>query len=227
LLVSAWRLVDRKQLMYHLRSTRFDMQIVLATAFAAFAISIEFCILVGVFLSVVLYVNRAARLRLTELAMTTDRIIVERGPGDPRCERIHIYGLEGELFFGSGPDLEKHFATIAGQAKPGARVIVLRLKRVRNPDAVCLELFERFLVGMKARGIRVLLCGVRPDFAEVMRTSGLDTQLGTKHLFIEQDGAASSTLDAVRFAYDLLQGDYCAICPRRGEAEQKVLYYMI
>ncbi len=203
------------------------MQIVLATAFAAFAISIEFCILVGVFLSVALYVNRAARLRLTELAMTADRVIVERGPGDPRCDRIRIYALEGELFFGSGPDLERHFDTIAGQAQPPARVIVVRLKRVRNPDAVCLELFERFLAKMKDRGVHVILCGVRLDFAEVMRTSGLDMQLGKQNLFIEQDGAASSTLDAVRYAYELLNGDFCDICPRRGEAEQKVIYYMI
>jgi SulP family sulfate permease len=227
LLISAWRLIDRKQLVYHLRSTRFDMQIVLATAFAAFAINIEFCILIGVFLSVILYINRAARLHLTELTMTPERVIVERSAGDPRCDRIHIYSMEGELFFGSGPDLEKHFAAIAAQAQPVTRVIVLRLKRVRNPDAVCLELFARFLAMMNERGIQVILCGVRPDFADVMRSSGLETQLGKENLFIEQDGAASSTLDAVRFAYELLKGDYCAICPRRGEAEQKVLYYMI
>jgi sulfate permease, SulP family len=227
LLVSAWRMVDRKQLAYHLRSTRFDMQIVLATAFAAFAISIEFCILVGVFLSVVLYVNRAARLRLTELALTPESTIVERGPSDPRCDRIHLYGLEGELFFGSGPDLEKHFDTIAHRAVPATRVIVMRLKRVRNPDAVCLELFERFLVRMKERSIQVILCGVRPDFAEVMRTSGLDIKLGQENLLTETDGAISTTQDAVRCAYKLLQGDYCAICPRRDESEQKSIFYVI
>ena len=213
--------------MYHLRSTRFDMQIVLATAIAAFAINIEFCILIGVFLSVVLYINRAARLHLTELTMTPERVIQERAAGDPRCDRILIFSLEGELFFGSAPDLEKHFESIAAQAQPVTRVIVLRLKRVRNPDAVCLELFAFFLVRMKERGIHVILCGVREEFAAVMRASGLESQLGKENLFIEQDGSASSTLDAVRFAYDLLKGDYCAICPRRGEAEQKVLYYMI
>lgn len=227
LLISAWRLVDRKQLAYHLRSTRFDMQIVLATAFAAFAVSIEFCILVGVFLSVVLYVNRAARLHLTELQLTPERVIVERGPNEPRCDRIHIYSLEGELFFGSGPDLDKHFETMAGQASEATRVIVLRLKRVRNPDAVCLEIIARFLARMRERKIRVILCGVRPDFAQVMRTSGVEEQLEPRNLFIEQDGAASSTLDAVREAYEELKGDYCAICPRRGEGEAKVLYYMI
>ena len=227
LLVSAWRLVDRKQLLYHLRTSQFDMQIVLVTALSAIVINIEFCILIGVFLSVGLYVRRAARLHMTELTMTPERVIREREASDPRCDRILIYSLEGELFFGSAPDLEKHFETVVERAQAGTRVIVLRLKRVRNPDAVCLELFERFIARMKERGIHVLLCGVRDDFAEILAASGLESQLGKQTVFIEREGASSSTLDAVRFAYDLIKGDYCAICPRRGEAEKQVLYYMI
>jgi sulfate permease, SulP family len=227
LLVSAWRLVDRKQLMYHLRTTRFDMQIVLVTAISAIVINIEFCILIGVFLSVALYVRRAARLHMTELTMTSERVIRERGPDDPHCDRIAIYSLEGELFFGSAPDLEHLFETIEVRARPATRVIVLRLKRVRNPDAVCLELFERFILKMKERGIHVILCGVRDDFVKMLQVSGLEATLGKEYVFIEQEGADSSTLDAVRFAYDLLKDDYCSFCPRRGEGEKPVLYYMI
>jgi sulfate permease, SulP family len=227
LLVAAWRLVDRKQLMYHLRTTRFDMQIVLATAISAIAINIEFCILIGVFLSVALYVRRAARLHMTELTMTAERVVRERDAADPRCDRIAIYSLEGELFFGSAPDLEALFETFAQRAGQATRVIVLRLKRVRNPDAVCLELFERFIATMKERGIQLLLCGVRDDFAKMLRVSGLEAALGKENIFIEQEGAASSTLEAVRFAYELLKGDFCSFCPRRGEGEKPVLYYMI
>lgn len=238
LLVSAWRLVDRKQLMYHLRTTRFDMLIVLATAISAFAINIEFCILIGVFLSVVLYVQRAARLHMTELIMTPERIIRERMPDDPRCERIFIYSLEGELFFGSAPDLEKHLETIEARANlpsppagerdgPPPRVVVLRIKRVRNPDAVCLEVLDHFADRLRERGIHLLLCGVRRDFAGVLQASGLDEKLGAAHIFYEKEAIFSATLDAVRYAYELLQGDFCATCPRRGEVPKEVLYYMI
>jgi len=239
LLVSAWRLVDRKQLLYHLRATRFDAQIVLATAVSAFAINIEFCILIGVFLSVVLYVNRSARLHLSELTMTPERIIRERVPTDPRCYRILIYSFEGELFFGSAPDLEKHFETIEKQALvgqtllagkqdgPTTRAVVLRLKRARNPDAVCLELLEHFIARMTDHGIQIILCGVRADFAQVLRNSGIEAELGRQYIFAEQDAVMSSTNAAVRFAYELLQGVYCEFCPRRGEGEKEVLYFMI
>src|SRR5262249_43017857 len=160
-------MVDRKRLLFHLRATRFDVGIVAATALTAVAVSVEFCILVGVFLSFVLYVPRAARLSLTELTVTPERVLRERGPADPPCSRLLIYDLEGELFFGAAPDLQKHLTRIEKCAGDSARVAVLRLKRVRNPDAVCLGLLDDFLGRMEARRVTVLLCGVRAELDKV------------------------------------------------------------
>lgn len=227
LMLASWRLVDGKQLMYHLRTTRFDAVIVLATALAAIAVSVEFCILIGVFLSFVLFVPRAARLHLSELALTPERVLYEREPGEAGCTRILMFSLEGELFFGSAPDLDRHLRSILTRAQNGVRAVVLRVKRVRNPDAVCLELLEHFVEDLRLRGIRFLLCGVRPDFAHALRASGLERRLGAASIFHETEGASSSTLDAVRAAYDTLQGDFCASCPRRGETGKEALYYMI
>jgi sulfate permease, SulP family len=227
LLLSAWRLVDRRQLLYHLRTTRFDAGIVLATALAAIFVSVEFCILIGVFLSFLLFVPRAARVHLSELTVTPERVIRERIPGDPSCGRILIFALEGELFFGSAPELERHFDSICARLVSGMRVVVLRLKRVRNPDAVCLQCFERFLTACHSAGAVVLLCGVRDDLARVLHTSGLEERLGSARIFRETEAAMSSTLEAVRHAYELLGDDQCASCPRRGESEKDVLYYMI
>jgi SulP family sulfate permease len=228
LMVSAFRLVNWRQLHYHLRTTRFDAGIVVATALAAVIVSVEFCILIGVFLSFLLYVPRAARVQLTEFILTKDRVLRERLPEDPHCGRILIFFLEGELFFGSAPDLDQGLTAIAERAlRHGVRVVVLRLKRVRNADAVCLALLDDFLKQMEGRGIAVFLCGVRGDLATVLRTSGIEARLG-RRIFREVAGA-SSTLDAVRQAYDLLDKDLCPTCPRRDDsgAGKDVLYYMI
>jgi SulP family sulfate permease len=227
LLISAYRLVDRKQLMYHLRTSRFDLQIVLATALSAVLINVEFCILIGVFLSVILYVGRAARVHLTEMTISSDRVIRERIPSDTRCDRVLLFSLEGELFFGSAPDLQAHFETIEGAIQGTTKVIVLRVKRVRNPDAVSLELFERFIRHIRQRGVHLLFCGVRSDFASMMHSSGVEALLGKQFIFREKEVVMSSTLEAVRYAYDLLQQDYCDGCPRRKEGKDEPLYYMI
>jgi SulP family sulfate permease len=229
LMVIAWRMVDRKQLLYHLRATRFDAGIVLATALSAVFVSVEFCILIGVFLSFVLYVPRAARIHLTELTLTPERVVRERVPADPPCGRMLLYNLEGELFFGAAPVLEEHLATISRRAANGIRVIILRMKRVRNPDAVCLSLLDRFVQRMRPRQITVLLCGVRRDLARTLHNTGLEVSVGSEHIFHELPSVWSSTLDAIRHGYDVLGNDLCATCPRRFELPggKETWYYMI
>jgi SulP family sulfate permease len=229
LVVTSFRMIDRKQLLFHLRATRFDRGIVLATALSAVFVSVEFCILIGVFLSFLLYVPRAAKLDLAELTLTPERVLRERVAADPYCGRMRIYDLEGELFFGSAPDLEKHFEHIESRLEGGVRVVVLRMKRARNPDAVCLAVFDGFMVRLEQLGITLLLCGIRPDLRGSLRRAGLTARLGLKQLFPETGGVESSTLDAVRYAYTLLAGDVCATCPRRAEmtGPKEAWYYMI
>jgi len=229
LILTAWQMVDRKQLLYHLRATRFDALIVVATAASAVFISVEFCILIGVFLSFLLYVPRAARIHMAELTLTPERVIRERVPGDPRCSRMLIYNLEGELFFGAAPAFERDLSAIEKRAGAETRVIVLRVKRARNPDGVCLALLDDFLKRMAARKIDVLLCGVRDELLHALKATGVAARLGPKRIFHEQLAVGSSTLDAVRAAYDLLQGDVCPTCPRRHDVkgQQQEWYYMI
>lgn len=231
LMLSAWRLVDRRELVYHLKTTRIDAWIVSLTAISAVAVSVEFCVLIGVFLSFVLYVPQAARVHLTELTLAPERVVRERISSDPVCNRIRIYSLEGELFFGAAPELEEHLNSIMETAKLGVRVVVLRLKRARNADAVCLSVLDRFITRMQAAQVTVLLCGIRPDLMKVIDASGLLRRLGSEHIFVfEETGAIwSSTLDAVRFAYEIVGDDVCEQCPRYAESlkEKEGWYFMI
>jgi SulP family sulfate permease len=231
LMISAWRLVDRQQLMYYLRTTRFDAWIVMLTAISAVAVSVEFCVLIGVFLSFVLYVPQAARMHLTELVLTPERVVRERIAADVPCNRIRIFSLEGELFFGAAPELEEHLEAIQAAAEGGVRVVVLRLKRARNPDAVCLSLLNRFIDHMHEAHVSVLMCGVRPDLMKVIETSGLVNRLGTDRVFVFQETGHiwTSTLEAVRFAYEIVGQDVCDHCPRHAESlnEKEGWYYLI
>jgi SulP family sulfate permease len=221
LILTGWRMIDRHQLAYHLRATRFDAGIVLATALAAVFISVEFCILIGVMLSFVLYIPRAAGAHLAEFTLTPEGIVRERIPTDPPCERVLLYNLEGELFFGSAPALEQQLSTIDRRAGPETRAVIIRVKRVRNPDAVCLRLLDTLVKRVRARGIHIVLCGVRRDLAKALRATGLYDHLGDSCIFLEAASTMSSTLDALHHAYTLLNGDTCSNCPRRGGASTK------
>ena len=264
LLLTATRMIDLPDLMYHIRATRFDAIIVIATALAAVFVSIEYCILIGVLLSFLCYVPRAAKVHVSELVVTSRRLIRDRLPTDPRCSYIRIYNFEGELFFGSAPDFEdildgiEHDLT-ATEPRPGApeskhqpshlqpshlqpsqlqasqlqasqvQVLLLRLKHVRNLDAVCLHKLGEFLKRMQAAGIQVGLTGIRDDVFTALDAVGIIEDLGPERVFRENQQLWSATMGAVSWAYKQIGSRRCTHC-MHGENMQEVdsgMYFMI
>src|SRR5262249_44959279 len=163
----------------HMRASRFDATIVAVTAISAVAISIEFCVLIGVMMSFLLAVPRTGQMLLTEFTVAHDGAVHERLPEDPACGRILIFGLEGEMYFGSSLSLERHLEEIESRVNPETQVVVLRMKRARNPDAVGIALLDGFVKRLQEARVHVLLCGVRHAFAECMARCGLTETLGT------------------------------------------------
>jgi SulP family sulfate permease len=227
LIVTGYRLIDRSRLLYCLRATRYDAVIALSTALSAMFISVELSILIGVCVSFLLFVPRAARLQVAELVVGPERVVRERQPSDPRCDNLALFSLEGELFFGAGPQLSEFFDDLRQRVKQGVRVVILRLKRTRNPDMVCLEMLQQFLEEMQDHKVPVLLCGIRPDFEQALRNLRFHHWLPRDYVFLEDATMGSSTLQAVRRAYELLGDDLCATCPRRDQDAKQDWYYMI
>jgi sulfate permease, SulP family len=230
LLVTAVRLVDWKRLSYAVRASRYDAGLVAVTAFSAVFISVEFSILIGVALSFLLFIPRAGLLRWTELVVSSERVVRERLPEDLPCTSMLLYDLEGELFFGAAPELDRCFDHLKERtAGEDIRFIILRIKRTRNPDMVSLERFEHFLHDMEARGVTVMLCGVRPAFAKTMANLRFYNWLPADRVFPEEAEKFSSTLKAVRHVYDLLEENTCDHCERVGFVgkDEESLYYLV
>ena len=120
LMLTAARMVNLRDLRYHVRASRFDAVIVAVTAVAAFAISIEFCVLIGVFMSFLLAVPRTGQHAAHRVRRHRRRAPCASGrPTTTVCGRILIFGLEGEMYFGSGVSLEQHLDTIEARVRAG------------------------------------------------------------------------------------------------------------
>ncbi len=201
LLVTAARLVDFKRLFYTLKASRYDAGLVIVTAFTGVAIDLDKAVLLGVILSILLFVPRAAKLKAKELIVAPERVVRERVPGDPVDPSIVIYDLEGELFFGAAPELDRYLVALHQRiADDDVKYVVLRLKRVRHPDVVCIERIEHFLREETARGVTIVLAGVRPDTLGILHNVGIQSWFPAQHIFPEEDEEYSATLKAVRHA---------------------------
>ncbi len=205
LMLTAVRMVNLKDLRYHVRASRFDAVIVATTAIAAFAISIEFCVLIGLVMSFLLAVPRTGNMLLTEFVDAGGDHVRERLPEDHPAPEILIFGLEGEMFFGSAVSLDQHLDTIEARVTARTKVVLLRMKRARNPDAVGLSSLVASVDRLRQRGVHVLLCGVREEMRAALDRSGILATLHPDHVFLEQPVRQTSTQAAMRFARTLIE----------------------
>jgi sulfate permease, SulP family len=141
----------------------------------------------------------------------------ERLPEDYTCDRILIFGLEGELFFGANDALERHLETMAAAVTDNTEVIVLRLKCSRNPDAVALSMLENVLDRMQARNVLVLLARVRLELHNVLVNTGMIERSG-EQVFREEEVRQTSIIRAIQYAYSII-GESCSACPRTSVPE--------
>jgi sulfate permease, SulP family len=230
LLVTAARLVDFKRLIYTLKASRYDAGLVIVTAFTGVAIDLDKSVLLGVILSILLFVPRAAKLKAKELIVTPERVVRERISGESADPSIVIYDLEGELFFGAAPELDRYLSEISRRiAAENIEFVVLRLKRVRHPDVVCIERIEHFLREETARGVSVLLAGVRQDTLAVSKNVGFQRWFPADHIFPEEDEEYSATLKAVRHAHNQLAARELKVPPGTNAepADDPGLYYLV
>lgn len=223
LIVTAYRMTKFDTIARHTRATRFDAVIVTVTALAAVVVSVEFCVLIGVFLSFLLVVPRIGRMHLTEFVVAPEGHVHERLPHDGAgCPGILIFGLEGEMFFGSSTSLEEHFHQIESRIDSKTEVVILRLKRARNPDAVGLGILDAFIGRAQARHVHVLVCGVRADFAAALQKTGINHHLEPEAIFLEQPVRQTSTMLALEHAHHLLSSEHeCPLRWRKANVQEE------
>jgi sulfate permease, SulP family len=222
LFITAYRLIDWKRLNYAIRATRFDAMLVFVTAFAAIFISVENSILIGVAVSLLLFVPRVSKLEIRELIITSERVVRERLKNESRSPGLAIYDLEGELFFGAAPELDRYLAQIRNEMiDADIKYVILRLRRIRNPDVVAVEHLEHFLRDSQRSGVTVLLAGVRPNLTRILRNLHFDTWLPSDQVHPEQEEVYSATLNAVRHACRLLNEDGST------SNERDAVYYLV
>ena len=199
LLLTAARLIDLKRLAYTMRASRMDAGIVVATAASAIAFGLDDAILIGVALSVALFVPRAAKLKVAELVIDASDVVRERRRTDHVDEEFVLFDLQGELFFGAAPELQRtlpHIRAVVEQRHVSH--VLLPLKRVRTPDVVSLEQFEQFLKQAGQDSVRVWLAGVQPDLLAAFQRLRFLTWFPPDRLFPQGSAEDSATLAAIR-----------------------------
>jgi MFS superfamily sulfate permease-like transporter len=141
-------------------------------------------ILVAIILSLVALASQTANPRVSVIVRKRHadvlRPLSPEHPDDEQIEGLLIVRPEGRLFFGNAQNVADQIAALQTQYNP--RVLVLDFSRVPDIEYSALQMIIERDKRAKERGATVWLAGLNPAALEVVRRSGLDTQLGRERL---------------------------------------------
>jgi len=188
LLATCVRMVQVSALAALARSTRADGAVLVVTFVVTVAVDLVTAVIVGVGLAVVCALHQVTRsARLEPVAMPAAE--AESGAG-----RVAVFRVDGPLFF---PAAHRLLTRLSGVAD--ARVVVLRMSRVTAIDATGAGVLGDAITALEARGVTVLLAGVRPDHDQVLDALRIAEHLRRDHLvFADIREAMAHALTVVR-----------------------------
>ncbi len=178
----AFSLFHWRHLRICLRATHSDAGTLIVTFLATLVMPLQVAIFVGVGVSILLYLRKAARPELVEYEFNDDGALAAAGENAARQHpAISIVHVEGDLFFGAAELFRNQIQRLAQDTN--LRVIILRMKNARHLDATSVMALEELVRFMRAKHRYLLLSGVTKDVYRVLVNSGLRDILGRENIF--------------------------------------------
>lgn len=171
--------------------------VVTFVATLAMAPNLDYGILTGAGLAIVLYLYRTMKPRVSELARYEDGTLREaQRYGLETNEKVGIMRFDGSLYFANVPYFEDAVLDLIAR-HPQAKYLIVVGKGLNEIDASGEEVIHQLVHRLKARGITLVFAGVKAQIMEVMQRTGLDDIIGKDNIFKSTDHAVKTISEKV------------------------------
>lgn len=203
LFIAIAKVIDRKQFLVCVRSTRSDALVLFMTFGSCILFGLDVAFYIGIVLSITLYLKSIGKPSLTE-NLYDDGTFRPVKEGEYVQElKIRIIHVEGELFFGASDLFMETLRTTA--MDKDAKVIILRLKYALHIDATTCIALSRIYNYLNQSGRYLLACGVTRQVYKVLKRSGFVDELGEENIFLDSLSQYGSSIKAYERAKELIQ----------------------
>ena len=173
---------------------------------------LEIGMLVGVVLSIVLYLSRTMRPRFSERGIHPDGSMRDADEdGLFTCPLVAVCRFDGSLFFANVGYFESLVLKILA-SKPHLRYLVVDATGINHLDASGLDAFQSLAEQLKAQDIQLHITHAKKQVMDVFRRTGFAEELG-------EDRFLPSSLDAIREATGSAAKACAGPCPIHAGSE--------
>lgn len=203
LLITAANLVNAKQFLVCMKATSSDALVLWATIISCLFLSLDMAFYIGVIISIILYLKKAAIPQLVEYDFDKSGELINLGPCSHKEKNIRFIKVEGELFFGAADLFQSTLKSIT-EDDDKTKVIILQLKNARDIDATSCLALQQLNDYLKSSGRHLIACGITSEIWEVFCDSGIVESLGKENLFVfDERHPHQYMLKALERAYEL------------------------
>ena len=187
LMVTAIRMVSLSRVRHIIRTSRSEAWIFAMTGLITVSFDLIYAVGIGIVTAALFALRAVAR---------TSGVTRERLPGKPQPgdEKIAQFALEGALFFGAA---ERMLEAI-GEVRD-IDVVIIRMSGLHLLDSTGAELFTEVITALEARGVTVLVKGLRSRHVELATRIGVVSSLrAEEHLFEKLEDAVEHARSHIR-----------------------------
>lgn len=196
LIVIGFRTLKPGQVVTVWKTGRVQQTVMLLTFGAGLLFPLQYAVLMGVGLAVLLYVfQQSNRVRVVALRFEPGQYPVE---GEPPAEvpagQVTILAPYGSLFFAAAPVFSAQLPAVTEGSRRA--VVILVLRGETELGSTFMEVIARYAEALRARGSRLMLSGVAPSVQLQLERTGLLKSLGRESVFIADERVGQALQEA-------------------------------
>jgi SulP family sulfate permease len=192
IIVAVFGLINVKEAAFLWKANNLDFWLMMATFLATLLLGIEFGIIVGVGLSLIILIFRTSRPYVTELGKVPDsnfyrnksrfeEVIVDND--------ILVFRFDAQLFYANASFFRDNLDEMAEKKGTALKLIVLDAESINRVDSTGVEMLKERIQFYQKRGVTFYFAGVKGPVRDLLFRGGLLTIININHFFMRANQA--------------------------------------
>lgn len=209
LFMVAWGLIDFDEIFHTLKSSRQESAILLATFACTLFLTLEEAIIVGVLMSLAIYLARTSKpqVRVRAPDPHNKKRRFTDAENAAQCPQLRFVRIDGSLFFGATSHIRESLAA-QDAAAPGQKHVAVVAHGINFIDLAGAHYLAEEAQRRRAQGGGLCFIRVKDTVQEQLAESGALKTIGGANLF-------DTKTEAIETIYSRLDPDVCKTCRAR------------
>jgi len=209
LFLVAFGIIDFAHIKKIVRASRSDSIVLWATFLSTLFLELDFAIMLGVFLSLVIYLHRASRPRV-RVRVPDPRLPKQRfntDPSLPECPQFKMVRIDGPVFFGAVNYVAERLRIIAKHNSTQKHLLIMA-RTISFIDVAGAEMLAHEASLRRKAGGQLYFHQLHDSAQELLERGGYLEDVGTENIFFTKGEAISEI-------FQRLDRGICVRCDKR------------